>query len=197
MRDESREARREATRRAIEDAAIALFLERGFEGVDVAEVARSAGVSRRTFFRHFRQKSDVVFGKDREHEISLRGLIRSRPTRELSTHAVAWTMVAFAEWVESERPRMLGRSRLILGNRDLIQHALFIHATWTEALAQELAMRAGRARPDIEDRMLGAWGVAAHEIAVLYWAEEGGQTPLSELTRVALTTRIRPPSALH
>lgn len=187
----ARVAQLAATRGAIEDAALELFRLKGFDGVDVAEIAERAGVSRRTFFRHFEQKSEVVVGRGREHELRLRDIIRHRPSRESAARAVERTMVEFSRWVESERSQMLTRAHLIMAHRDLVKTALFIEAQWANALAEELAERTSHERPTIEDRMLGFWGVAAHMTGVAEWAAAEGQTPLHELTEQALAVKTR------
>src|SRR6266536_4717695 len=46
----------------LEQAALALYRERGFEQVTVAEIARRAGLTERTFFRHYADKREVLFG---------------------------------------------------------------------------------------------------------------------------------------
>lgn len=53
---------RRSTRDALRQAALRLFLERGYDAVSVAEVATAAGVSHMTFFRHFPTKESVVVG---------------------------------------------------------------------------------------------------------------------------------------
>lgn len=58
-----RELKKQRTRAAIADAAMQLFLARGFEAVTVAEVARAAEVSEATVFNHFRTKEDLVFDR--------------------------------------------------------------------------------------------------------------------------------------
>lgn len=64
-----RERKKAATRAAILDAAMALFLERGFDGVSVREIADKADVSPKTVFTHFPQKEALVFGdEDERHE---------------------------------------------------------------------------------------------------------------------------------
>jgi AcrR family transcriptional regulator len=55
------ERRHEQTRAAIADAAVALFAERGFAETTMGDVADAAGVSRRTVYRHFPSKDDLVF----------------------------------------------------------------------------------------------------------------------------------------
>ncbi|MGH8876835.1 MAG: TetR/AcrR family transcriptional regulator [Stackebrandtia sp.] len=64
-----RERKKAATRAAILDAATTLFLERGFDGVSVREIADTADVSPKTVFTHFPQKEALVFhDEDERHE---------------------------------------------------------------------------------------------------------------------------------
>ncbi|WP_202864909.1 TetR/AcrR family transcriptional regulator [Rothia halotolerans] len=58
-------SRAEATAKAIEDAALRLALDRGYEGVTVDLVCEAAGVSQRTFFNHFPTKDDALLGRSR------------------------------------------------------------------------------------------------------------------------------------
>jgi AcrR family transcriptional regulator len=59
-----RERKQRRTRQAIKDAAMALFVERGFDAVTVSDIAARAEVGRSTFFRHFADKQEVVFDDD-------------------------------------------------------------------------------------------------------------------------------------
>ncbi|MGW8766472.1 TetR/AcrR family transcriptional regulator [Streptomyces sp. NPDC055815] len=63
-----RERKKARTRQALSDAAIALFLEKGFDGVSVAEVAAAAEVSKPTLFRYFPAKEDLVLHRFADHE---------------------------------------------------------------------------------------------------------------------------------
>src|ERR1700761_4606171 len=60
------ERKRRRARQRIIEAATELFLERGFDGVSVGDIAERAEVGRTTFFRHFGDKQEVVFAKEQE-----------------------------------------------------------------------------------------------------------------------------------
>ena len=66
------------TRKRISDIATALFLERGFDAVTVAEVARAAGVSSVTVFNHFARKEDLLFDREEDAIELLRSAVRGR-----------------------------------------------------------------------------------------------------------------------
>ncbi|MEU4508380.1 helix-turn-helix domain-containing protein [Nonomuraea wenchangensis] len=73
-----RERKKAATRAAILDAATALFLERGFDGVSVREIADKADVSPKTVFTHFPQKEALVFSDEDERHERLVAAVRGR-----------------------------------------------------------------------------------------------------------------------
>ncbi|WP_158810796.1 TetR/AcrR family transcriptional regulator [Beijerinckia sp. L45] len=70
--------KRLATRQSISDAATRLFLERGFEGVTIDEIAAAADVGRMTVFNHFPRKEDMFFDQDQEARDVVLDAIRSR-----------------------------------------------------------------------------------------------------------------------
>lgn len=74
-----RERKKAATRKAISDAATALFLERGFDNVSIREIAEQADVSPTTVFAHFPQKEALVFDEDDEQRERLVAVVRERP----------------------------------------------------------------------------------------------------------------------
>ncbi|MFC5825298.1 TetR/AcrR family transcriptional regulator [Nonomuraea insulae] len=74
-----RERKRARTHAAISEAAIALFLERGFDEVSVAQVAEAAEVSKRTLFAYFAAKEDLVVHRFADHESEAARVVRARP----------------------------------------------------------------------------------------------------------------------
>jgi AcrR family transcriptional regulator len=74
-----RERKKAATRQALADAALRLFLERGFDRVGVKEIADAADVSTTTLFKHFPSKEALVFDRETGHEAELVACVRDRP----------------------------------------------------------------------------------------------------------------------
>ncbi|MEV8324365.1 TetR/AcrR family transcriptional regulator [Kitasatospora sp. NPDC056731] len=77
-----RERKKERTRRAISEAAIALFLEHGFDPVPVADVAAAAEVSKPTLFSYFSTKEDLVVHRFADHQDQAAGVVRGRAAGE-------------------------------------------------------------------------------------------------------------------
>ncbi|MET8997664.1 helix-turn-helix domain-containing protein [Amycolatopsis sp. NPDC004169] len=73
-----RERKKAATRQAIADAALRLFLERGYDQVGIREIADAADVSTTTLFKHFPSKEALAFDQDRDREAGLVAAVRER-----------------------------------------------------------------------------------------------------------------------
>ncbi len=95
-----RERKKAATRQAIADAALELFLEHGFERVSVRDIAERADVSTTTLFAHFPSKEALVFDRDEDNEAELVAAVRERPAGQsvveaLRAHALkSWVPIA-------------------------------------------------------------------------------------------------------
>ena len=74
-----RERKKARTRKAISETAIALFLERGYDDVSVAEIAAAAEVSKRTLFAYFPTKGDLVLHRIADHNGEAARVVRARP----------------------------------------------------------------------------------------------------------------------
>ncbi|MFI9797400.1 TetR/AcrR family transcriptional regulator [Streptomyces sp. NPDC052302] len=143
-----RERKKAATRQAIADAALRLFLERGYEAVGIREIADAADVSTTTLFKHFPVKEALVFDEDDEQEARLLAAVRERPEGRsipaaLCEHALTTRLgstggdARFAAFVE-----------LVAGTpalRDYGQKMWLRHAA---ALAEVIAEESGLAADD-------------------------------------------------
>jgi AcrR family transcriptional regulator len=108
-----RERKTEATRRALEDAAWALFDERGFVDTTIEDITERVDVSVRTFFRHFPSKESVLFGDPRALEGPFRRALIARPATENPCRALRAALRELAPLVETQRDRHLLRHRIL------------------------------------------------------------------------------------
>ena len=114
-----RERKKRQTRDAIAAAALALFLERGFDAVTVADVARAADVSEKTVFNHFPTKEDLRLRPLRGAARRARGgdPHRGRPACRSSRVFEAETMAFLDEIEAGEIDRMMAVPRLVRSSR--------------------------------------------------------------------------------
>lgn len=96
-----RERHRRATRAHIADAAAALFARHGYDGVTVDDVAREAGVARKTVFNHFPSKEDLVFDREDEVRAGTVAAIRDRPPGTTPVEALRAFSRAFYQRIAS------------------------------------------------------------------------------------------------
>lgn len=95
-----RERKKAATRQAIADAALQLFLERGYDRVSIRDIAEAADVSTTTLFKHFPGKEALVFDQEEDREAELIAAVSRRPAGQsvvdaLREHVLAsWLQVA-------------------------------------------------------------------------------------------------------
>ncbi len=177
-----RARKRQRTHRALEDAALRLFAEAGFEATTVEQIAAEADVSPRTFFHHFASKEDVVHG-DYEARLSrLTEGLGDRPPHESAATAVRNALLEVAADYTAEWERLLLRARLTAGNPSVLARSLALQHQWEEVVAGAVADRLQvDVAADPRPRLLAAATLSAMRVAQRRWLETGGATPLPTL----------------
>jgi len=130
-----------ATRARIAEAATRLFLERGFDAVTVAEVAREAGVSAVTVFKHFPRKEDLYLDRDDDARELLRAAVRDRdPGLDVPASLREMTLRLLAEGhpLSGLDDRSVPFLRTVAASPALVARAREIAAGLQEALAEEI-----------------------------------------------------------
>ncbi|WP_306371294.1 TetR/AcrR family transcriptional regulator [Nocardiopsis sp. CC223A] len=159
---------RQRNRAAIQEAALRLFAEQGYEATTVAQIAREAGVSHMTFFRCFPTKEDVVL--DDDYDPMLEELVRARPAAEPPVERVhRATMAGLGQVYEHHREALLGRVGLLLsipGLRARIGENLASART-----AFERGLTPEGEEPGVETRAVAAACASALAEAVIAWSE--------------------------
>lgn len=129
-------------RERLEDAAFELFAAQGYENTTVAQVAERAGLNRATFFRHFADKREILFGREDELAILFSDAIRSAPAdADVPACLLSAVHAADARMTADQRPRAVQRRRIADANTDVRERGLLKIARTTAAAADALADR--------------------------------------------------------
>jgi AcrR family transcriptional regulator len=168
----------------LEQAALALYAERGFEQTTVAEIARRAGLTERTFFRHFADKREVLFGRSGELRELLATAVAQAPASAAPMDAVVAALTA-AGAVFNEQRRAYSRQRqaIIAANADLRERELIKLASMATVIADTLR---GHGVPDPTAGLTAEAGIAIFKVAFERWVDETNTQDWQELVRESL-----------
>jgi AcrR family transcriptional regulator len=180
------ELRRRSTHEALRQAALKSFARKGFANVTVTELAREAGVTERTFFRHFPTKEAVLF-QDYETQLEwLAEALAQRPASESLFDAVLASVAAFPHDLEVVRQAATARMELISADR-VASHLRVVQSSFAQVLTEFVRNR----NPDIADidldaEVAGSVLAAALVVAVENWGRNGCSGDLGELVAASL-----------
>ncbi|HEY5195985.1 MAG TPA: TetR family transcriptional regulator [Solirubrobacteraceae bacterium] len=164
----------------LEQAALALYGERGFENTTVAEIAARAGLTERTFFRHFADKREVLFaGADVLQELLVSN-VAGAPESVAPIDAVGAALEAAGAVLQQRREYARQRQAVIAANAELRERELVKLASLAAAIADMLRRR-GVAGPAAS--LSAEAGIAVFRVAFERWVEETNQRDLPELIR--------------
>jgi AcrR family transcriptional regulator len=167
-----RERKKQRTRQQIAETARRLFLERGFDDVPVAEIAREAEVSEATVFNYFPSKEDLVFNRMEDFEQELLEAIRDRPAGESIVQAFGRFVLRPRGYLASDDPAategMRATARLITGSPALLARERQILDSYTDALAASLAQEQRVAADDPEPWVMANALVGVHRALIAY-----------------------------
>lgn len=153
----------------LEQAAYELFLSPGYEQTTVADIAARAGLTERTFFRHFADKREVLFGGatllQEELLRSLDGLPPALPAIE----AVRIAVEAAATLMHGRATLARERQQIVAAHADLQERELIKRATLTAALAQGLQRR-GVAEPAAS--LAADMGMSVFYVGFGHWLDD-------------------------
>src|ERR1017187_10640831 len=167
----------------LEQAALELYVERGFEQTTVAEIAKRAGLTERTFFRHFADKREVLFwgaGSLREFLVNA---VASAPESAAPIDVVAAALEAAAALLQERREYAQQRQAVIAANVGLQERELVKLASIASAMADALRRRGVR---DPAAGLAAEAGIAVFKIAFERWINGTTQRDLSQLIRESL-----------
>jgi AcrR family transcriptional regulator len=167
----------------LEQAAMELYIERGFEQTTVADIATRAGLTERTFFRYFADKREVLFlGAGSLQELFVNA-VADAPESATAIDAMAGALEAAATVLQKRRQQARQRQTVITANPELQERELIKLATMSAALADTLRRR-GVADPAAS--LAAEAGIAVFKIAFERWINDTDQREFSQHIRESL-----------
>jgi AcrR family transcriptional regulator len=164
-------------------AALVLYDDQGFENTTVAEIAAHAGVTERTFFRHFPDKREALFGGNEHLEQCLAEGIAAAPSGLAPIDAVAAGLEAVAEMLAERRDFARRRRRVIGANPELRERDLVKNAELAAALAASLR---DYGVDEATATLAAEAGIGVFKVAIGRWTEADEEKPLADLLRESL-----------
>lgn len=172
------------TRERLQEAALELFARRGYEQTAAAEIARSVGLTERTFFRHFSDKREVLFqGQELLLDAFLEG-ITAAPGDAAPMEVVAAALGSVAAFFPDER-----RNRSRLRQSVIDQHPALQererHKLSTLATAIGDALRA-RGIPEPAATLAAESAITVFSVSFAQWIREGEERSIADIERAVL-----------
>jgi mycofactocin system transcriptional regulator len=156
----------------LEQIGIRLFLERGFDETSIDDIAAEASIGRRTFFRYFRTKADLVWG-DFDAELDrMRACFAAMDDHLPMMQAVRQAVVEFNVLPSDQEDQHRRRLTLILGVPTLIAHSTLRFAQWREVVAGFAAGRLGVEPDDMLAAVVGHCALGASVGAYEAWLRD-------------------------
>jgi AcrR family transcriptional regulator len=162
----------------LEQAALELYTERGFDQTTVAEIAERAGLTERTFFRHYADKREVLFwGQGALMEL-VTYHIADAPDSASPIDAVGAALRATGAIFEGRREHARRRQAVIAANPGLQERELIKLASLAAAIAEGLGRRGVR---EATAKLTAETGVAVFKVAFDRWISAQGDTDLTQV----------------
>jgi AcrR family transcriptional regulator len=168
--------------RRLREAALTLYLERGFEQTMVADIAERAGVTTRTFFRHFGDKRETLF--DGWSALQARSLaaLEAAPDPAFPLELVAAALDSVAEVIGADPTSVRRRQSVIAANAELQERELIKLTSMSTALAEGLRQRGIDA---LEANLAAETGLAVYRVAFGQWVTSTEDSDLRDIIRTA------------
>jgi AcrR family transcriptional regulator len=163
----------------LEQAAFSLFAERGFENTTVAEIAERAGLTERTFFRHFADKREVLFAGSASFVEVVTVGVADAPSGLAPIDAVAAGFEAVGEYL-LDVGAARERQRVIAANPDLQERELSKLSSLSTSIARALR---GRGLNEAAAALAAQIGIAIFRVAFERWLDTGNDLDYSTVVR--------------
>jgi AcrR family transcriptional regulator len=167
-----RERKKQRTRELIAETARRMFVERGFEHVTVAEIARAAEVSEKTVFNYFPTKEDLVYWRLESFEEELLAAVRERAVGESILSAFGRFVLKRRGMLAQEDPeaveQLAALTRMITESPALLARERHVFERYTSSLAALIADERGASADEAEPRVAATAMMGVHRALIDY-----------------------------
>jgi AcrR family transcriptional regulator len=172
------------TRERLETAALDLFVENGYEETTVAQIADRAGLNRATFFRHFADKREVLFGGEELLAALFADGILAAPPGATLTDCLQAALAATEVVMTPHRRAAAARRVLVLAaNTELQERGLLKHARIAKSMTAALLQRG---TDELTARLAAEVGMLAFSVALERWMAAGNDDSFAPFADAAL-----------
>ncbi|WP_285601593.1 mycofactocin system transcriptional regulator [Kineosporia sp. NBRC 101731] len=183
-RSEPRSGRPRATsRNALERIALELFTEHGFEATTVEQIADRAGVSRRTFFRYFDTKADVLWSEFDAEVQTLHRLLSEAPAGQSLTESIKQAVLTANHYGVDDVASLRARMEVVTNVPALNAASTMHYDSWAGALAEFAARRLGQQPDDLIPQAIGFSALGVCRAAFDQWVARRDADLISYLDR--------------
>jgi AcrR family transcriptional regulator len=162
-------------RNALLEAALNLFSANGYDETTTDQIAESAGLSPRTFFRYFPTKESVLFFGEYDFIDAVSGVYLAQPEEMSDFEAMANSFALLAPGLKRIRKRIAQYHEAVASSLVLLGRERRNHAANTETVAKVIADRRRLPTPDDECRLLASIGMLLMERALNQWLTAPGR----------------------
>jgi len=176
-----RERKRRETLQRITEAALRLFIAKGYEATTLDAIAAEAGISRRTFFYYFKSKDDILLSVQSASTDEIVASLRKEPKNKRPRDAIRDALVGIAEQYPADD--MLAIDRIMRSSAAVMARKQAMYVEHEKALAAVLQERWPAPGSETTLRLIAMMGVGAMRLALETFNLEGGARPLAEIAR--------------
>jgi AcrR family transcriptional regulator len=189
-----RERKKQRTRRALADVALARFTERGFDEVTLDELVGEVEIAKRTFFRYYSSKESVALAAEAELWIAYVEEFTATDLHGDVLTALRTALVDTISGMNDDWPRrFLATRRLAAGHNGLRKHSLVMASHHQVQIVEQLEAKLGwDGREDVRLRLLGEITFGAYRVGAKNWTagRGAGADSRGEGGRATLAARV-------
>ncbi|MFE9327569.1 TetR/AcrR family transcriptional regulator [Nocardia sp. NPDC052278] len=188
-----RERTRQAVTAQLTEVAMTLFTQQGYDETTIEEVAQAAGLSKRSFFRYFASKEDVVLHNQEAIGKELADALAARPVTESPWQSLRRAFDLITDRMDAEPERSIIRLRMMNETRSLMGSYTARRAQWRDLLVPHLLPHLdpqGRDENDLRAIAIAGSALACYEAVQQMWLTLEGSVPMSTLLDEAMSAVI-------